>query len=118
MVVTLYGIKNFGTVKKARAWLEERGIEYAFHDYKVAGVDRDCLANWCREFGWEHVLNRSGTSFRKLPDADKTALDAERARALMLVQPSLIKRPILDLGGERLLGFDAERYRTAFGTIA
>ena len=118
MVVTLYGIKNCGTVKKARAWLEERGIEYAFHDYKVAGVDRDCLANWCREFGWEHVLNRSGTSFRKLPDADKTALDAERARALMLVQPSLIKRPILDLGGERLLGFDAERYRTAFGTIA
>ncbi|HMM73223.1 MAG TPA: ArsC family reductase [Rhodocyclaceae bacterium] len=118
MVVTLYGIKNCGTVKKARAWLEERGIEYAFHDYKVAGVDRDCLANWCREFGWEHVLNRSGTSFRKLPDADKTALDAERARALMLVQPSLIKRPILDLGGDRLLGFDAERYRTAFGTIA
>lgn len=118
MVVTLYGIKNCGTVKKARAWLEERRIEYAFHDYKVAGVDRDCLENWCREFGWEHVLNRSGTSFRKLPDADKIALDAERARALMLVQPSLIKRPILDLGGERLLGFDAERYRTAFGTIA
>lgn len=118
MGVTLYGIKNCGTVRKARAWLDERGIEYVFHDYKTAGVDRDCLAHWCREFGWERVLNRSGTSFRKLPDKDKTALDAERARALMLAQPSLIKRPILDLGGQRLLGFDAERYRMAFGTMA
>ncbi len=111
MPITIYGIKNCDTMKKARGWLDKRGIDYAFHDYKSAGIERERLEGWCRKVGWETLLNRSGTTFRKLPDKDKNRLDAKKAVALMLAQPSMIKRPVLDLGGGRLIvGFTPELY--------
>src|SRR4029079_16840101 len=111
MSITIYGIKNCDTMKKARAWLDKRGVDYAFHDYKTAGIDRERLERWSKKLGWETLLNRAGTTFRKLPDKDKTALDAGKAIALMLDQPSMIKRPVLDLGGGTLLvGFKPEAY--------
>jgi arsenate reductase len=109
----LYGIRNCDTIKKARAWLEARGVAYDFHDYKVARIDEDRLRAWAAELGWEKLLNRAGTTFRKLPDADKEGLDADKAVALMLAQPSMIKRPVLDLGDRRLVGFDAAAWATA-----
>ena len=111
--ITLYGIRNCDTVKKARAWLDGRGVGYAFHDYKVAGIDRSRLTQWCSELGWEGVLNRAGTTFRKLSEADKAGLDEAEAIRLMLAQPSLIKRPVLDLGKRRLIGFKPEDYGQA-----
>jgi arsenate reductase len=112
--VTIYGIKNCETMKKARAWLDERGVDYAFHDYKTAGIERERLEGWCKKVGWEPLLNRAGTTFRKLPDKDKIGLDAKKAVALMLAQPSMIKRPVLDLGGGKLLvGFKPEIYGEA-----
>lgn len=105
MSVTLYGIPNCDTVKKARVWLEGRGIAYAFHDYKKAGADAGKLAEWCAAAGWDKVLNRAGTTFRKLPDADKTDLDAGKAVALMVANPSCIKRPIVEHPGGLLVGF-------------
>ncbi|MCB5176825.1 ArsC family reductase [Microvirga lenta] len=110
---TLYGIKNCDTVKKARAWLDANGVPYAFHDYKAQGIDRARLESWVRSLGWETLLNRAGTTFRKLPDADKTGLDEGRALALMLDQPSMIKRPVLDLDGRLIVGFKAEQYEQA-----
>jgi arsenate reductase len=104
-MITLHGIRNCDTVKKARAWLDGRGIAYAFHDYKVAGIDEARLRAWVAEHGWETLLNRAGTTFRKLPEADRQGLDADKAVALMLAQPSMIKRPVLDLGDRRLVGF-------------
>src|SRR5258707_14038839 len=101
----MYGIRNCDTVKKARAWLDARGVAYDFHDYKIAGIDEARLRAWSAELGWEKVLNRAGTTFRKLPDADKTGLDEGKAITLMLAQPSMIKRPVLDLGDPRLTGF-------------
>jgi len=115
MTATLYGIKACDTVAKARAWLADRGVAYDFHDYKTAGIDAARLAAWVEEFGWEKVLNRAGTTFRKLPEADRTGLDADRAIALMIAQPSMIKRPMLDLGARRILGFRPEAYAEAFG---
>jgi arsenate reductase len=109
----MYGIRNCDTVKKARAWLDSRGIAYDFHDYKTSGMDEARLRGWSRELGWEKLLNRAGTTFRKLPDADKDGLDEDKAIALMLRQPSMIRRPVLDLGDRRLLGFDAGRYDAA-----
>jgi arsenate reductase (glutaredoxin) len=114
MTIAVYGIKACSTVKKARDWLDEHGVAYQFHDYKIEGADPALLKAWCTEFGWDIVLNRSGTTFRKLPDADKENLDAVKAIKLMLAQPSMIKRPIVDLGGRRLVGFKAELYRDAF----
>ena len=114
MTVTLYGIPNCDTVKKARDWLSARGVDYAFHDFKKAGLDRKTVAGWVKEFGWEIVLNRAGTTFRKLPEADRADLGAEKAIALMLAQPSMVKRPVLDLGGRRIVGFKPEIYETAF----
>ena len=111
----LYGIRNCDTVRKARAWLESSAVEYDFHDYKVSGIDRARLAAWTGELGWEKVLNRAGTTFRKLPEADKAGLDEDRAIALMLEQPSMIRRPVLDLGDRRILGFDEKAYAQAFG---
>jgi arsenate reductase len=112
--ITIYGIKNCDTMKKARAWLESHGIAHAFHDYKAVGIDRERLERWCRQVGWETLLNRAGTTFRKLPDKDKQLNDANKAIALMLAQPSIIKRPVLDLGGGRLLvGFNPELYGDA-----
>ncbi len=114
MSIAIYGIKACSTVKKARDWLDEHGIAYVFHDYKIEGVDPERLKAWCEEFGWEVVLNRSGTTFRKLPDADKENLDAGKAIKLMLAQPSMIKRPVVDLGAKRLIGFKPELYGAAF----
>ena len=112
---TIYGIKNCDTMKKARAWLEKHGVDYSFHDYKTAGIDRERLERWCKKVGWETLLNRNGTTtFRKLPDKDKTNLDAKKALPLMLAQPSMIKRPVLELGGgELLVGFTPENYSRA-----
>jgi arsenate reductase len=112
--ITIYGIKNCDTMKKARAWLDKRGIAYTFHDYKTAGIERERLERWCRQVGWEVLLNRAGTTFRKLPEKDKQSLDAGRAVALMLAQPSTIKRPVLDLGRDRIMvGFKPELYEDA-----
>jgi len=111
--VTLYGIPNCDTVKKARAWLAANGIAHDFHDYKKVGVEEGQLRRWCGKAGWERLLNRSGTTFRKLPDADKTGLDAERAIALMLAQPSMIKRPVVEAGDALLVGFDPDAWRAA-----
>jgi arsenate reductase len=112
--VTIYGIKNCDTMKKARAWLEKQGVVYDFHDYKTAGIEPERLERWCKKVGWEPLLNRAGTTFRKLPDKDKAALDANKAMKLMLAQPSMIKRPVLDLGGGKLLvGFKPEDYAAA-----
>jgi Spx/MgsR family transcriptional regulator len=108
--ITLYGIKNCDTMKKARAWLDARGMPYAFHDYKAQGIDQARLASWSQKVGWETLLNRAGTTFRKLPDVDKTGLDEAKALALMLDQPSMIKRPVLDLDGRILVGFKPEQY--------
>ena len=111
MSITIYGIKNCDTMKKARAWLDSHGVIHTFHDYKTAGIARERLAAWCETVGWEALLNRSGTTFRSLPEADKQGLDGAKALALMLEQPSMIKRPVLDLGGGRLLvGFKPDAY--------
>ncbi len=115
MTVTLYGIPNCDTVKKARAWLDARAIGYDFHDYKKAGADARKLGVWCDALGWETVLNRAGTTFRKLPDADKTGLDPKRAIALMLAQPSMIKRPIVEHDGGLLAGFNDAEWAVALG---
>jgi arsenate reductase len=115
MTVTIHGIKNCDTMKKARAWLEARGVAYAFHDYKAEGVTRAALESWARSVGWETLLNRAGTTFRKLPDPDRADLDEAKAIALMIAQPSMIKRPVLDVDGTLLVGFKPEQYEAAFG---
>ena len=112
MSVTIYGIKACDTMNKARMWLDDHGVAYDFHDYKVAGIDRARLERWAREVGWEVLLNRSGTTFRKLPDVDKTALDEAKALALMLAYPSMIRRPVLDVDGRLIVGFTPEAYVT------
>ena len=116
MAITIYGIKNCDTMKKARAWLDDRGVAYGFHDYKSAGVERGTLERWARATGWETLLNRAGTTFKKLPDKDKQGLTEAKAIALMLQQPSMIKRPVLELaGGKLLVGFKPEAYADAVG---
>lgn len=109
----LCGIKACDTMKKARTWLDEHGQNYEFHDYKSAGIDRAHLEAWCNEHGWQTVLNRAGTTFRKLDDAAKADLDQARAIELMLAQPSMIKRPVLDLGDRTLIGFKPDLYAAA-----
>lgn len=116
MSVTVYGIKACDTMKKARTWLESHGVAYEFHDYKTAGIDRPRLESWAANVGWETLLNRAGTTFRKLPDADKQGLSEAKAIDLMLAQPSMIKRPVLDLGDRLLVGFKPEVYGAALGT--
>jgi len=115
MTVTMYGIRNCDTIRKARTWLEGHGVAYAFHDYKTAGIDPATLGNWVAALGWEVLLNRAGTTFRKLPDADRADLDAGKAVALMLAQPSMIKRPVLDVDGTLLVGFKPAEYAARFG---
>jgi arsenate reductase len=111
MPITIYGIKNCDTMKKARAFLDKRGVAYAFHDYKTQGIDRATLEGWAKKAGWETLLNRAGTTFRKLPHNDKSGLTEKKAIALMMAQPSMIKRPVLELGGGRILvGFKPEDY--------
>jgi arsenate reductase len=112
--VTIYGIKNCDTMRKARAWLETRDVAYTFHDYKLQGVERRKLEGWVGEVGWDRLLDRSGTTFRKLPDTDKVDLDEAKAIALMLAQPSLIKRPVLEASGQLTIGFKPEIYAAAF----
>lgn len=115
MSITLYGIPNCDTVKKARTWLDTRGIAFTFHDYKKAGADADRLAAWCAAKGWETILNRAGTTFKKLPEADRTGLDQAKAIALMLAQPSMIKRPVVEHQGGLLVGFKLPEWDAAFG---
>ena len=110
MKITLYGIKNCDTMKKARAWLDSNGVSYDFHDYKVAGVDRKTVERWADAVGWETLLNRAGTTFRKLPEQQKSNLTRTKAIALMLEQPSMIKRPVLERGKTLLVGFSPEKY--------
>ena len=115
MSVTIYGIKNCDTMKKAFTWLEGHGVTYAFHDYKAKGIDAAHLEKWCKALGWEKVLNRAGTTFRKLPDSDREGLTEKKAIALMQAQPSMIKRPVVDLGGGKLLlGFKPDDFAAAF----
>jgi arsenate reductase len=112
---TIYGIKACDTMKKARDWLAGRGVEAAFHDYKVSGIDQARLEAWAEKVGWEVLLNRAGTTFKALPDDRKQGLDRAKAIALMIAQPSMIKRPVLDLGDGRLLvGFRPDAYEAAF----
>ena len=111
-MTTIYGIKACDTMKKARTWLDEHGVKYEFHDYKVSGIDREHLEKWCKKAGWETVLNRAGTTFRKLPDDKKADLNERKAIALMLEQPSMIKRPVLENGARVLVGFKPAEYQT------
>src|SRR6201988_120064 len=114
MTLTIYGIKNCDTMKKARAWLDQRGATYAFHDYKAGGIERGKLEGRAKKVGWETLLNKAGTTFRKLPDKDKEGLTEAKAIKLMLAQPSIIKRPVLELsGGKLLVGFKPEQYEAA-----
>jgi arsenate reductase len=111
MAITVYGIRNCDTMKKAFAWLDKHGVAYEFHDYKSRGVERARLEGWAKKLGWETVINRAGMTFRKLPDKDKAGLTEAKAIKLMLTQPSMIKRPLLELGGGKLLvGFNAGDY--------
>ena len=114
MSVTVYGIPNCDTVKKARDWLDAQGIAYAFHDYKKLGADPAKLADWVAAAGWETVLNRTGTTFRKLPDGNKQGLDAATAVALMAANPSCIKRPVVEHPGGLLVGFKPGEWAAAF----
>jgi arsenate reductase (glutaredoxin) len=111
--ITIYGIKNCDTMKKARDWLDAHKVAYAFHNYKTAGIDQRTVEGWMKKAGWEALLNRAGTTFKKLPDDKKINLDEGKAIALMLEQPSMIKRPVLALGGELLVGFHPDRYAAA-----
>lgn len=113
--ITIYGIKNCDTMKKARAWLDTHRVAYNFHDYKAKGIDRKQLDRWVEDLGWETLLNRAGTTFRKLPEKDKAGLTAAKAIALMLKQPSMIKRPVLDLDGKLVVGFKPEVYEAVVG---
>jgi arsenate reductase len=114
-LVIIYGIKACDTMKKARDWLDGHGVAYGFHDYKTVGIDRATLEGWAGKVGWEIILNRNGTTFRGLPDAAKAGLDQAKAIDLMLAQPSMIKRPVLDVDGALTIGFKPEVYATVFG---
>jgi arsenate reductase (glutaredoxin) len=114
MTITIFGIKNCDTMKKARTWLEGHGVAYVFHDYKAEDIDRRRLRDWSGRVGWEVLLNKAGTTFKALPEVEKQGLDEDKAIALMLAQPSMIKRPVLDLGtGKLLVGFKPEVYAKA-----
>ncbi len=115
MPTTIYGIKNCDTMKKARAWLDKAGVDYSFHDYKAEGIDKAKLERWSKEVGWETLLNRAGTTFRKLPEKDKEGLTAAKAIKLMMDQPSMIKRPVLENGKALLVGFKPDDYKAEFG---
>ena len=116
LATKIYGIKNCDTMKKAFTWLEQHGVAYDFHDYKKAGVTKAELARWCKAAGWETVLNRAGTTFKKLPDAARESLTEAKAIALMVEQPSMIKRPVVETGGKIEIGFKPERYAAVFGS--
>lgn len=109
-MLTVYGISNCDTVKKARRWLDEHAVSYRFHDFRKDGLSREQLEAWCDELGWENLLNRRGTTWRKLPETVRDSMDARQAIQVMLEMPAIIKRPLVDTGGERLLGFDADQW--------
>ena len=111
-MTTVYGIPNCDTIKKARRWLDDHDIEYTFHDYKKAGIDKATLQDWCAAVGYEALLNTRGTTWRKLDDGQKQGMNEQRAIALMLEQPSLIKRPVLVRGGKKLVGFDESAWKS------
>ena len=113
-MATIYGIKHCDTMKRARAWLEAHKVAHSFHDYKVSGIDKATLEGWAKKVGWEVLLNRAGTTFRKLPDADKDGITEKKAIALMLAQPSMIKRPVLDAKGKLTIGFKPDDYKKLF----
>lgn len=113
--VTIYGIKNCDTMKKARSWLDGHDVAYDFHDYKALSIDKTSLEKWAGVVGWETLLNRAGTTFRKLPEKDREGLNEKKAIALMLAQPSMIKRPVLDVGGKLTVGFKPDVYAKLFG---
>jgi arsenate reductase len=113
--VAIYGIKNCDTMKKARTWLDGRDVAYVFHDYKAAGIERGQLEAWSKIVGWELLLNKAGTTFRALPEKDKDGLTEKKAIALMVAQPSMIKRPVLDVDGKLLVGFKTDQYEKMFG---
>lgn len=115
MTTTLYGIPNCDTVKKARDWLAARGVDYAFHDYKKAGADAAQIARWVEKAGWEKLLNRAGTTFKKLPEAEKADLDAAKAVAIMAANPSAIKRPVVERDGVLVaVGFKESEWEALF----
>ncbi|PZN46714.1 MAG: ArsC family reductase [Proteobacteria bacterium] len=114
MPVTVYGIPNCDTIKKARSWLESHGINYTFHDYRASGLEAERLDAWVQKLGWTILLNKASTSFRSLPDAEKQDIDEAKAKALMLANPTMIKRPVLDLGDRMLVGFKPDVYAEAF----
>ena len=114
MTITIYGIKNCDTMKKARAWLDDHGVAYDFHDYKLAGIAKDKLKQWSDDVGWETLLNRAGTTFKKLPDSDKEGLDAKKAVQVMAANPSAIKRPVVEYPGGLLVGFKENEWEQAF----
>lgn len=115
MAITMYGIRNCDTIKKARDWLADHQRDFDFHDYKTSGIDRATLQGWVDKLGWEVLLNRAGTTFRKLPDANRADIDAAKAIMLMEAQPSMIKRPVLDVDGDLLVGFKPDIYRAKLG---
>lgn len=112
-MITIHGIRNCDTMKKARAWLDAHGTPHAFHDYRTQGIEEATLRVWVAEHGWKTLLNTAGTTFRKLPEAERADLTEDRAVALMLAQPAMIKRPVLDLGDRRIVGFSPETYAAA-----
>ena len=115
-MITIYGIKNCDTMKKARAWLDKHKVDYAFHDYKTAGIDKSKLETWAKKAGWETLLNKAGTTFKKLPDADKSGIDAAKAIALMVANPSVIKRPVVTGAGKLIIGFKPEQWGERFAS--
>ncbi|MCG6218552.1 ArsC family reductase [Vibrio furnissii] len=114
MTITLYGIPNCDTMKKARKWLEAQGVDYQFHDYRKDGVDATLVSEFCQALGWENVLNKRGTTFRQLTQAQKDSLNGDIAITLLVEQPAMIKRPVLRVNGELHLGFKAEQYAALF----
>ena len=113
-MTTMYGIPNCDTIKKARTWLDSHKVAFTFHDYKKAGIGKATLEDWTKKVGWEVLLNRAGTTFKKLPDADKDGITEKKAIALMLAQPSMIKRPVLEVKGKLTVGFNPEIYAALF----
>jgi arsenate reductase len=111
-IATMYGIRNCDTVKKARAWLDQHGVEYRFHDYKAAGIDVKRLDRWCDEVGWETLMNAAGTTFRRLSASQRETLNRNTALDLMVAQPSVIKRPVLELNGRLIVGFKPDLYKS------
>lgn len=116
MTVTIHGIKTCDTMRKAFSWLDAHGIGYRFHDYRAEGIDRAALSRWCKAAGWEKLLNRASTTFRALPEKDKAGLDEAKAIRLMLAEPTMIKRPVLETGNTVEVGFRPDRYAAIFAT--